>query len=152
MRIGGAAFVLWAGLMSAGAAFGHGGASGIVKERMDVMSEISRNMKSIGTMLKGGSALNPDLVIDAGDAIAAHAGDRLTALFPEGSDHAPTEASPEIWKKWPAFSASAENMKAAALALKKVAEAGEGKKEIAGAFGKLAATCKSCHEVFRIKK
>ena len=152
MRIGKVALVLWAGLMSAGAAFGHGGASGVVKERMDVMSDISRNMKSIGNMLKGGSVFDPDLVVHAGDAIAAHSGDTLTALFPEGSDQTPTEASPEIWKNWPAFSASAENMKAAALALKRVAEAGKDKKEIAGAFGKLAATCKSCHEVFRIKK
>jgi len=142
---------LVAGLIGAGAAYAHGGATGIVKERMDAMSGIGDNMKSVGGMLKSGS-YDANVAIDAGDAIAGHAGEALTKLFPEGSLEAPSEASPAIWTDWPKFQAYADDLQAAALALKTLAADGADPKAVAGAFGELAATCKACHEAFRIKK
>ncbi|MCV0425727.1 MAG: cytochrome c [Roseibium sp.] len=147
-----AALVLGAGVLAAGAAWAHGGATGIVKERMDAMSDIGRNVKSIGQMIKGVAPYDPVKIANAGGAIAVHGGEALTELFPEGSLQSPSEASPAIWTDWTKFSDLAANLQTSALALKTLADQNADRKTVAGAFGKVAATCKSCHEAFRIKK
>lgn len=140
------------GILGPGAVWAHGGATGIVKERMDAMTEISRNVKLVGEMIKGSTAYDSTEIARAGEAIAAHAGDAITGLFPEGSLKAPSEASPAIWKDWPEFSRYADNLQTSARALQGLAEQGADRKAVAGAFGKVAATCKACHESFRIEK
>ncbi len=135
----------------AGAAFAHGGATGVVKERMDTMSEFGKQVKTVGKMLKGGT-YDPAQVSSAGEVIASHAGEALVTLFPDDSDHSPSEASPAIWTEWSKFQAYAGDLQVAALTLKDLADDGADRKEIAGAFGALAGTCKACHEAFRIKK
>ncbi|WP_422040352.1 c-type cytochrome [Roseibium sp.] len=154
MKVGTRSAVLAVGLLglAAGAAWAHGGATGIVKERMDAMEDISQNVKTVGQMLKGTTTYDPAEVARAGSAIAAHAGDAMTELFPEGSLQHPSEASPEIWADWPKFSTYAESLQSSALALKDLAAQGAEQKAVAAAFGKVAATCKTCHEAFRIKK
>ncbi|CTQ54690.1 Cytochrome c' precursor [Roseibium album] len=141
-----------AGVVAAGAAWAHGGATGVVKERMDAMSAIGKNMKSVGQMLKTSPDIDPVLVANAGEAIASHSGQALIKLFPEDSLKAPSEASPAIWTDWNKFSDYADGLQASALGMKSLAEQGADKKSVAAAFGKVAATCKSCHEAFRIKK
>ena len=152
MKTGYFALILFAGLAATGAAFAHSGAMGIVKERMDAMTEISRNVKTVGQMLKGTAAYNPGEIERAAKAISAHAGDAMTELFPEGSLDPPTEASPEIWAQWPEFSMFAGRLQSSARTLQDLAAQGAEQKNVAAAFGKVAATCKSCHEAFRIKK
>ncbi|MEO1113780.1 MAG: cytochrome c [Pseudomonadota bacterium] len=154
MKIGTRSTALAAGLLAlaVGGAFAHGGATGIVKERMDAMTEISRNVKVVGQMLKGTAAYSSDEIARAAKDIAAHAGDAMTELFPEGSLKAPTEASPAIWAQWPEFTAYAESLQTSARALEGLAAQGAEQKAVAAAFGKVAATCKTCHEAFRIKK
>lgn len=138
--------------LAAGAALAHGGATGIVKERMDAMTDISRNVKSVGQMLKGTAAYNPEEIKRAADAIAGHAGDAMTELFPEGSLKSPSEASPAIWEEWPEFVTFADSLETSARALEDLAAQDADQKSVAAAFGKVAATCKTCHEAFRIKK
>jgi cytochrome c556 len=152
MRIGKLGIILIAGVIASGAAWAHGGATGIVKERMDAMSAIGKNMKSVGQMLKTSPDIDPNLVAKAGEAIASHSGDALIKLFPEGSLKAPSEASPAIWSEWSKFSDYADSLQTSALGMKSLADQGADKKSVAAAFGKVAATCKSCHEAFRIKK
>lgn len=154
MKIGTRSSALAAGLLglAAGAALAHGGATGIVKERMDAMTEISKNVKIVGQMLKGGAAYDPVEIERAAKAIAGHAGDAMTDLFPEGSLKSPSEASPAIWSEWPEFSDYAGNLQSSAQALEGLAAQGAEQKTVAAAFGKVAATCKTCHEAFRIKK
>nr|WP_319385662.1 cytochrome c [uncultured Roseibium sp.] len=154
MKVGTRSTALAVGLLAlaAGAAWAHGGATGIVKERMDAMTEISRNVKMVGQMLKGTAAYDPQEIGSAANAIAAHAGDAMTGLFPEGSLQHPSEASPEIWADWPEFSSYAESLQSSALTLKELAAQGAEQKVVAAAFGKVAGTCKTCHEAFRIKK
>lgn len=154
MKTGTRSTALAVGLLTlaVGAAFAHGGATGVVKERMDAMTEISRNVKIVGQMLKGTAAYKPDEIERVAKAIAGHAGDAMTDLFPEGSLMSPTEASPEIWAQWPEFSAYAESLQSSAQTLEGLAAQGADKKTVAAAFGKVAATCKTCHEAFRIKK
>ncbi|POF34292.1 c-type cytochrome [Roseibium marinum] len=139
------------GLAGAGAAFAHGGATGIVKERMDAMSEIGDSMKSVGRMLKSGP-YDPDVAFEAGAAIAGHAGEALTELFPEGSLQPQSEANPAIWSDWPTFEDYAGDLRSSALTLKTLAEDGADKQQLADAFGELAGTCKACHQEFRVKK
>ena len=68
------------GLASIVAAYAHGGATGIVKERMEAMGTMS----------------------DVGEA--------LTGLFPEGSGGEPSEAKAEVWSNWDEFSALAAQL------------------------------------------
>lgn len=137
--------------LGASAALAHGGASGIVKMRMDAMEAIGSQMKAVGGMLKSGE-LDPERATAAGQAIAGHGGDALTKLFPEGSNAAPSEASATIWQEWDRFSAYADDLEQAATAMAETAAAGGDRKAVAAAFGALAGTCKACHESFRLRK
>ncbi len=91
-------------------AFGHGGATGIVKERMDGMGVMGKAVKLIAPMMQGEVAYDADAIRDAAEEIGRHAGDALTKLFPEGSLQKPTEAKPEIWENWDQFVALAEQL------------------------------------------
>lgn len=144
--------IVLSALIIASAAWAHGGATGIVKERMDAMTEISRNVKTVGQMLKGTAAYDPDEIARAAKAITGHAGNAMTELFPEGSLQHPSEASPAIWVEWKEFSDYAESLQTSARSLKDLAAQGAEQKTVAAAFGKVAATCKTCHEAFRVKK
>lgn len=151
MKLGQTGIALLGTLVAVGTALAHTGATGIVKERMDAMSEIGDHVKAVGTMLKSGE-LDLARVSVAGEAIAKHGGAAMLKLFPEDSLHPPTEASPAIWKEWTKFQTLADDLQVAALTLKSTADEGGDKSQVAEAFGTLGNTCKSCHEAFRIKK
>ena len=145
-------FVFVCSVVAIKAVMAHGGATGIVKERMDAMGVISDNMKLIGQMLKGQQEYSLSEIAAAASRIADHSGKEITRLFPEGSTNSPSEAKPEIWLDWQTFGNEAKELKLTAEALSDVANAGADKKEVAIAFGALANTCKTCHEQFRLKK
>ncbi|MET1413474.1 cytochrome c [Roseibium sp. HPY-6] len=145
-------FTMSAGLWSLAVAWAHSGAMGVVKERMDAMTEISRNVKTVGRMLKEEIPYDGEAVAKAGTVVADHAGEAMTRLFPEGSLQSPTEASPAIWKQWNDFSQLAERLRVSALKLGDGARSGADRKTIMSSFAEMAGTCKSCHEVFRVEK
>lgn len=147
-----ASLVVLISVAGTGAVWAHGGATGIVKERMDAMTEIGRNVKIVAQMLKGETPYDLQAVAGAGREISAHAGNAMTRLFPEGSLERPTEATAEIWADWAAFSRLAEQLKTSAVSLEQAAERGAAREAVAAAFGQVAGTCKTCHESFRIKK
>lgn len=103
------------------AAFAHGGATGIVKQRMDAMSDMAKSVKSISEMFKSDS-YEPQIVRDGATAIAGHAGEELTKLFPEGTGGAPSESRPEVWTQWQRFEQNANELKTLALALAEAAD------------------------------
>ena len=84
-------------------AIAHGGATGIVKERMDLMSNIGKAQKSLVAMFSGKEPYNIQKVQQAAIAIENHAGERISKLFPEGTTQKPSEALPTIWKNWSEF-------------------------------------------------
>ena len=88
----------------AGFAFAHGGATGVVKERMELMKDIGKSMKTLTQMFKGETEYDAEEVKTAAAQIRDHA-EKITAMFPEGSLDKPTEALPAIWQDWPAFEA-----------------------------------------------
>ena len=138
-------------LLLCGVAWAHTGAKGIVKERMDVMSSIGANMKTIGEMLKGKTAFDGKRVEAAARAIAGHA-DKFHHLFPEGTTEKPSEALPAIWTDWDRFIELAANMKKTSIVLAETAPSASEAGDIRIAFLLVAGTCKACHADFRLKK
>ena len=92
------------------AAFAHGGATGIVKERMDGMSGLGKTVKALAPMMRGEIAYNAQAVRAGAEAIRTHSGEALTKLFPKGSAGKPSEAKAIIWDNWEEFSALAEQL------------------------------------------
>lgn len=85
------------------AALAHGGATGIVKERMDAMKAMGDAVKTVTAMFKGDTDYDTDAVKAAARSIKSHSGDALIKLFPKGSAHKPSEALPKIWSDWDRF-------------------------------------------------
>jgi len=83
--------------------FAHSGASGVVKERMDLMEGIGDSMEILVDMFKGKIPFDSGQIKDAAARIRDHAGNNIVRLFPEGSLHEPSEALPEIWEDWEEF-------------------------------------------------
>lgn len=157
----------------------HEGAQGIVKERMMAMEGIGTAMKEIKAMLRGEKAYDARSLAAQARRIRDHSGTALTRLFPEGSLHGPSEASPSIWQRWELFETLAQDLGASAERLALAAEragsparpesaSGKGSKQLAmapengtgspgtalpmAAFATLAKSCAACHREFRIKK
>ena len=135
------------------AAVAHEGAKGVVKERMDGMEVIGKQVKMMVPMLKGEVPYDPAKVELAAMKIS-NAGSAFTELFPTGSTNTPSEASPEIWEKWDAFSRLSDELAINADMLKTIAakDAASGSNDTSqfdDAFRNVLQTCKSCHQQFR---
>jgi cytochrome c556 len=98
---------------------------------------------------------NKDYVAAAANAIAAVANSGLGELYGPGTDKGAgwqeTRLKPEFFEKKEEVTAIANDFNIAANDLAKVASAGDAK-VIKDKFGKLTETCKSCHDLIRIKK
>lgn len=152
------------GLFSA-AAFAHGGATGIVKERMDSMTEMGKILKSLTGYMRGQVPYDAAAVSTAALALQSHAGTALTDRFPHGSISSASEARDTIWSDPDGFSAIAMELEDLAAALALAAPAGI-KHRVADdsatiplpemspnvLFQKIGKTCQSCHADFRLKK
>lgn len=133
----------------------HGGAKGVVKQRMDQMEEMKDEVKSISAMLKGRSVYSREAMEAGVKRIQARSGDALLQLFPEGSLTKPSEALPEIWQQWPEFEQLANKQQALSEALLEAVSAASGEKadkDVMQAFKALSSNCKQCHDQFRIEE
>lgn len=90
-------------LMSAMAAFGHNGATGIIGERMMGMMMLGEQLKVLAPIADDPGPDDLGKVREAAAMIEMHAGAAMTDLFPEGSIEAPSEAKPAIWQRWEEF-------------------------------------------------
>lgn len=88
----------------------HEGATGVVKERMEAMKAIGAATKRIAAMMRGQQDYDAATVAEAAGTIGAHGGDAMTALFPKGSMHEPSQARPVIWEDWDRFRALARDL------------------------------------------
>lgn len=125
------------------AAFAHQGATGIVKERMDAMSELGKSMKALAGAIKASDAAE---IKTLAQAIEKHGGQSMLEQFPNGSLSKVSEATPAVWQDWEGFSKLAFQLEAQAQSL----AANPGKAE--AIFAQLGNTCKACHKDYRIKK
>ena len=69
--------------------------------------------------------------------------------FPEGSNEKPSEASPAIWTDFGGFKNAAMKNETAAKQLIAAAKA-EDQKAVVGGFKAVAASCKSCHQSYKL--
>lgn len=92
-------------LVSAMAAFGHNGATGIVGERMMGMMMLGEQVKVLAPIADEPGPADISKIREAAAMIEMHAGTAMTDLFPEGSVEAPSEAKPAIWQRWEEFAA-----------------------------------------------
>lgn len=138
-------------LVGSSSVTGHEGATGIVKERMDAMSEMGDSTKLIAEMLKGERTLDADVMKAAVDLLVSH-GDEMASWFPDTEQSRTghkTEALPEIWENFDEFESQSEDMTEKARDLRMVLEQSASVSEIKKSFGDLAKTCKACHKDFR---
>ena len=152
-RKAGYCLALFAGLLIAWHAVdavAHMGATGVVKQRMELMVSLGKAMKSLNAMIRGKTDLDPDNAESAARLIQKH-GAQMTKMFPKGSMQAPTEARPEIWTDWERFQALASSMEAEAGKLAAAGRSGD-RKAIALQFRRVGKVCSSCHKDFRRKK
>jgi cytochrome c556 len=148
-RVAAAALALTIGLATV-SAVAHQGATGIVKERMDTMSEIARNMKALAAMVKS-DRVDPDAAREIGSRVAEQA--RLfPTQFPEGSLSTVSEARAEIWTKFDDFRSKSDALAKAAVALAETAPDDLDRGALRQALAAMGQTCKSCHESYRVKK
>lgn len=102
--------------------FAHGGATGVVKERMDLMENLKGAMKSLKPIMRGQKDYEVDTVKKSALVIRDNAGEHMTKLFPEGSLKKPSEATPEIWSEWEEFQRLANNLERLGQALHEAAD------------------------------
>ncbi len=129
----------------------HKGATGIVKTRMDAMADIGTQMKLLGAMMQGKTAFDSKTVGAAAEVIASHAA-KMPELFPKGSTHKPSEALPAIWQDWDRFTKLAKDLEMSAGKLAKSSATAQSAADIRQDLVSIGATCKSCHETFRLAK
>ena len=118
------AAVALAAALGAGAttAIAHGGATGVVKERMDSMEVLGDAMRELTAMMRGQQDYSADRVRTLAGTIDGHSGEALTKLFPKDSLDHPSEALPAIWSDWDRFSALADQLSTYAQALAAAAD------------------------------
>ena len=117
--------------------------AGPVRERHELMEGVGKNSKTIGNALK---AHDFKAVAPAAEKIQADSA-KIASLFPPGSAHPKSRAKPEIWTNWPKFEANTKELGTKAGALAAAAKSGG---DVEAAADAMFATCKSCHDDFRV--
>lgn len=141
---------LISGLVVSPVALSHGGATGIVKERMELMEGIGEQMKRMGAMAKGKVPFDSQAFAE-GAQLVVEGAPKMPALFPEGSLQHPTEALPRIWEDWKRFEESTQQLEVEAEKLRAVAANGD-RRAVISQFARMGKICSSCHKSFRKKK
>ena len=134
-------------VMAALPALAHDHATGVVKERMEMMEAMAKRMKSIRARIEGKRDLGA--VKAEAEAIALHAA-HTVHLFPPGSTQRPTDAKGAIWRNWADFERKAAALEAES---KKLAGVSPGDLAALGAqFRAVSQTCVACHEAYRTRR
>lgn len=150
----GAAVVIVLGPMIVGTpteSIAHQGAKGVVKERMEIMTAISKNLKIAVQMLRKKIPFDAQAISKVSTSIAEHAR-QIPKLFPEGSGGKPSEVRPRVWKEWDEFVKMSKNMEKYAEELSAKSRSAKSLADLKPEFKKLITTCRSCHAKFRQKK
>ena len=138
------------GLSGAGALYAHTGATGVVKQRMDMMTDIARQMKTISAIARGKAAFDGGSIAAAAERVADH-GKHMPMLFPKDSLKSPSEATARIWQDWEMFVAAATTMQKVAVSLAAAGRAGD-EAAVKSGFRALGKTCSTCHKDYREKR
>ncbi len=122
-----------------------------IKFRQAGYSFMSWNMGKIKANVEG--EFNAQQVEAAANAIAAIAASGMGALYGPGTDkdigNVKTRVKPEFFQNMEDVGKLATDFNAAAANLAKVAASGD-KAAVQAAFGETGATCKACHDKYRM--
>jgi cytochrome c556 len=125
----------------------HDHATGVVKERMDMMETMAKRMKAIRQRIDSKQDLAA-IKADA-EAIASHA-PHITHLFPPGSTQRPTDARGTIWQNWADFERKATDLE---VESKKLMNANPADFDALSAQARaVSQACGACHEKYRVKR
>jgi len=147
MRIAARALCTLAVVATALPSVAHDHATGVVKERMDAMTQMARRNKAISQHISDKREL-ASIKADA-EAIAALAS-HIVHVFPAGSTQPPTQARGAIWQNWSDFEGKARALETASRALAATNPGDPAALRIAAAA--MTRTCSDCHEAYRTKK
>lgn len=140
------------GIAAPGFGYAHGGATGIVKQRMDAMVELKDANKALQGIAKRKKTPDMARIETLANTIAAHARE-MPQLFPNTKQsrksHA-TEARPSIWQDWDRFESLAKQLESDALAL--TADGSLEAPKLRERLKNMGKTCRECHKDFRKKK
>ena len=126
---------------------GHEHATGVVRERMELMTEMGQKLLAMSRQLRA----NKDL-----DRIAKDAGPmrelagKIVSQFPPGSIQAPTAAKPAIWQNWDDFSEKSKNLQTQLEKLSGTSSL-DGN-ALRAQFRAVGYACDACHEKYRVPK
>lgn len=132
-------------LLATGALAHTGVKNAAVKARMDGMSAIANEMKTLGQMSKGVIPFDAAQARTATAAIAKHAAE-TPALFKAEEDDPMSEAKADIWENFDDFTKKSKTLATLASELSVSIEADS---DLAPALKALGATCQSCHKPYR---
>ena len=124
----------------------HDHATGVVKDRMDMMEDMAKRMKGMRARIDSKTGLAA-IKEDAG-SIASHA-PHLVHLFPPGSTQKPTDAKSAIWQNWPDFERKAAVLEAESKKL--INTSADDPTALSAQFRAVSAACSGCHEKYRTK-
>jgi cytochrome c556 len=126
---------------------GHEHATGVVRERMELMTEMGKRLLAISKRLRA----NKELDRIAPDARAIkEASSKIIAEFPPGSTQSPTAAKPVVWQQWDDFTEKVKKLQTEAEKLL-TANPGDGD-ALRAQFRAVAFACDGCHETYRVPK
>ena len=138
-------FLLAFGTMFGAAALAHSGATGIVKERMDMFKKSQNNLKAIKAHI---GSEDYESIVKLAEEIRDWAV-KMPDYFPEGSNEKPSEASPTIWSDFDGFKNAAMKNETASKKLMVAAQA-EDQQAVIDGFKAVAASCKNCHQSYKL--
>ncbi len=124
----------------------HKGAHGVVKQRMKEMMRMEKRLRLINAMAAGRATFDARAVRERARIIREHAA-RIPELFPPGTHEHPSEASPIIWRHFDDFRRHAAELRAAADTL-----AAATPQTLPQALRQVRATCRGCHEKYRVER
>jgi len=126
---------------------GHEHATGVVRERMELMTDMGKRLLTISKRLRANKDF--DHIGPDARAIEQLAG-RITSQFPPGSTQSPTAAKPVVWQQWGDFTEKAKKLQAEAEKLSKINLSDAS--ALRSQFRVVGYACDACHETYRVPK
>ncbi len=115
-----------------------------VLARMNGMSDLGAATKVLGEMATGKTPFDASAAQIAADQLAARAG-QIAAEFQDPATDPKSEALPNIWEEFDAFTAIATDLETAATGAQWVST----QAELTEAFAAIGQTCRDCHRTYR---
>ena len=126
---------------------GHEHATGVVRERMELMTDMGKRLLAISKRLRA----NKELDRIASDARAIkEASSKITKEFPPGSTQFPTAAKPVVWQQFDDFAEKARKLQTEAEKLSKINASDV--TALRSQFRTVGTACDACHETYRVPK